>query len=229
MHEYDGVARHSVPYGSDIATQRTGPAHEGQPARERDDYQTARRHAAPTPELTTMRASGTASMSRNPAVESVAAGVAYAALLWWASVCLVGAFRYQGLANPYWTAIPRLRTDTSGVIMFFVAAASIGISEYCRARRNGVLPGKPSTVRDPAAPSAAWASVYAACRAVLVLGTGLVCYLSLNVIVHPWSQPLQTTHLFPWPSESTLRIISLAACAISAAGLRVIAIRRASR
>jgi hypothetical protein len=168
-------------------------------------------------------------MSRKPAVEAVAAGVAYAAVLWWATVCLVGAFRYQDLANPYWTAIPRLRTDTSGVIMFFVAAASIGISEYYRARRNGVFLAKFSTADASAAPSAGWASVFAACRAMLVLGTGLVCYLSLNVITHPWSQQLQTTHLFPWPSESSLRMFALAACAVSAAGLRVIAMRRAPR
>ncbi len=168
-------------------------------------------------------------MSRRPVVESAAAGLAYAALLWWASVCLVGSFRYEGLAAPYWTAIPRLRTDTSGVVMFFVAGVSICISEYYRTRRNGAFLSKPSAVNASEVHPAAWASLYAVCRAVLVLATGLVCYLSFNVVTHPWSQPLQATHLFSWPSESTLRMVSLAACALSAAGLRISAIRSAPR
>jgi hypothetical protein len=42
-----------------------------------------------------------------------------------------------------------------------------------------------------------------------LLGTGLVIYLSLNAVTHPETLWLQLTHLWPWPSEGTVRVIGL--------------------
>jgi hypothetical protein len=71
------------------------------------------------------------------AVEALAAGLAYGAGLCWASVCLVASFRPDGLGAPYWWDVPGLRTDTSGIIAFFILAAGLAASEYLRLRRPG--------------------------------------------------------------------------------------------
>src|ERR1700729_1235254 len=55
------------------------------------------------------------------AVEAAAAGLAFGSLLEWASTALVGSFRPQYLADPYWRGVPWLRTDTSGFAAFIVA------------------------------------------------------------------------------------------------------------
>ena len=54
--------------------------------------------------------------------------------------------------------------------------------------------------------------VQAVAEAAAVLATGIVIYLSLNAVVHPWSLRMQLTHLWPWPSEGTVRVIALAIC-----------------
>jgi hypothetical protein len=50
-----------------------------------------------------------------------------------------------------------------------------------------------------------------------VLGTGLVGYLSLNAVTHPFTLRLQLTHLWPWPSEGTVRVIGLGICLVAVA------------
>jgi hypothetical protein len=121
---------------------------------------------------------------------------------------LVGAFSpYE--SYPYWPAIPHLRTDTSGVLAFAVAAVSLSLSKYLELRRRddrGDIPAKPVT--RPAGVHA----VQAVAEAAIVCATGLVIYLSLNAVMHPWSLPIRLTHLWPWPNEGTTRVIGLAAC-----------------
>jgi hypothetical protein len=58
---------------------------------------------------------------------------------------LVAAFSpYE--SYPYWPAIPHLRTDTSGVLAFAVAAVSLSLSKYLELRRRndrGDIPVNP--------------------------------------------------------------------------------------
>jgi hypothetical protein len=70
------------------------------------------------------------------AVEAAAAGLAFGSLLEWASTALVGSFRPLDLADPYWSGVPWLRTDTSGFAAFIVAAVCLLTSEYLRLRRR---------------------------------------------------------------------------------------------
>src|SRR5450755_4281455 len=76
--------------------------------------------------------------------EALMAGLAYGAGLCWVSVCLVASFRPDGLGAPYWWDVPGLRTDTSGIIAFFLLAVCLAASEYLRLRRRqdaSVTPG----------------------------------------------------------------------------------------
>ena len=52
------------------------------------------------------------------------------------------------------------------------------------------------------------------------LGTGVVIYLSLNAVTHPFTLRLQLTHLWPWPSEGTVRVIALVVCLAAVAVTR---------
>ncbi len=144
------------------------------------------------------------------AAEAVAAGLAYAGLLCWASTALVGSFRDQDLPGRYWQPIP-LRTDTSGFIAFLIAAAGLVTSEYLRLRRRGAAASRPL-------PGPAATMVLAAAETVAVLATGLFVYLSLNALIHPATLQLQITHLLPWPAEGTVRVeaLLLAACSVAA-------------
>jgi hypothetical protein len=45
-----------------------------------------------------------------------------------------------------------------------------------------------------------------------LLGTALVIYLSLNAVTHPVTLGIKLTHLWPWPSEGTVRVIGLGIC-----------------
>lgn len=46
----------------------------------------------------------------------------------------------------------------------------------------------------------------------MVRHSGRVGYLSPNAVTHPYTLRLQQTHLLPWPSEGTVRVIALGIC-----------------
>ncbi len=141
-------------------------------------------------------------------VESVTLGLGYAALLIWGGSALVAAFSpYE--SYPYWPAIPHLRTDTSGVLAFIVSLVCLTVSRYLELRRRA---GRGDLPAAAAVRPARVLAVQAAAEAAVVCATGLVIYLSLNAVVHPWTLRLQLTHLWPWPSEGTVRVIGLAVC-----------------
>src|ERR1700729_4211843 len=84
------------------------------------------------------------------AVEAAAAGLAFGSLLEWASTALVGSFRPQYLADPYWRGVPWLRTDTSGFAAFIVAGICLLSSEYLRLRRRRRAASAGATRLSPA-------------------------------------------------------------------------------
>jgi hypothetical protein len=146
-------------------------------------------------------------------VESVAFGLGYAAVLIWSGTALVAIFT-SGESNPYWPAIPGLRTDTTGALAFAVAVVGLVASKYLQLDRRS---------RPPAQPAARLASVnlvQAVAETAAILGTGVVIYLSLNAVTHPFTLRLQLTHLWPWPSEGTVRVIALGVCLAAVAASR---------
>src|SRR6266480_2861301 len=68
-------------------------------------------------------------------IEAITAGLAFGSVLWWASTCLVGSFRPQGMADPYFPSVPGLRTDTAGFVAFIISAICLVASEYLRLHR----------------------------------------------------------------------------------------------
>jgi hypothetical protein len=154
--------------------------------------------------------------NRRLVVESAALGLGYAAFLIWVGSAFVGSFGDFDDAFPYWPAIPGLRTDTVGFIGFAVAIVCLVTSRYLQlGRRNG------APAEQAAWPRAARVlAVQAVADVAALLGTGLVIYLSLNEAMHPWTLRMQLTHLLPWPSEGTVRVIALAVCLVSVATRR---------
>jgi hypothetical protein len=151
--------------------------------------------------------------NRKLVVESTAFGLGYTAVLVWAGSALVASFT-AGEADPYWPAIPHLRTDTTGAIAFAVAIVSLVLSRYLQLRRRTDAP------RPPATRAAGVLTVQALAETAAFLGTCLVVYLSLNAVTHPFTLRLQLTHLWPWPSEGTVRIIGLGICLTAVATSR---------
>jgi hypothetical protein len=143
----------------------------------------------------------------------VAFGLGYTAVLIWSGAALVASFT-GGESSPYWPAIPALRTDTTGVIAFAVAIVSLAVSRYLQLRRRRGAPAR------LAARSSGVLAVQAMAETAVFLGTGLVIYLSLNAVTHPETLRLQLTHLLPWPSEGTVRVIALGICLVGAATRR---------
>ena len=183
------------------------------------------------------------------AVEAVAAGLAFGSLLEWASTALVGSFRPQYLADPYWRGVPWLRTDTSGFAAFIVAAICLLSSEYLRLRRRRraasagaarLSPASAGAARpSPASAGAARPSpasagegallAMAAAETVAVLATGLFGYLSVNAVTHHFTLQIQATHLLSWPTEGTLRVAALLLCIVSFGVVRYLRPRIAVR
>jgi hypothetical protein len=151
--------------------------------------------------------------TRKLVVESAAFGLGYIAVLIWSGSALVASFS-DGESNPYWPNIPHLRTDTTGVLAFAVAIISLPVSQYLLLRRRSGAQSQ--SVARPAGVLA----VQAIAETAAVLGTGLVIYLSLNAVTHPITLTLQLTHLWPWPSEGTVRVIALGVCLIAVATSR---------
>jgi hypothetical protein len=150
-------------------------------------------------------------------LEASAAGLAYCAGLCWASVCLVASFRPDDLSAPYWRGLPRLRTDTSGIMAFFVLAVCFCTSEYLRLRRR--RDATEARGRRSVSGTTKMGSL-AAAETVAILATGLVVYLSVNAVTHPATLEIRATHLAPWPTEGTLRVTALLLCACSVMALR---------
>ena len=183
------------------------------------------------------------------AVEAAAAGLAFGSLLEWASTALVGSFRPQYLADPYWRGVPWLRTDTSGFAAFIVAAICLLSSEYLRLRRRRraasagaarLSPASAGAARlSPASAGAARPSpasagegallAMAAAETVAVLATGLFGYLSVNAVTHHFTLQIQATHLLSWPTEGTLRVAALLLCIVSFGVVRYLRPRIAVR
>ena len=137
--------------------------------------------------------------------ESVTFGLGYTAVLIWSGSALVASFT-AGEANPYWPNIPHLRTDTLGVTCFAIAIVTLSVSRYLQLRRQA---SEPPAAR-PAPRSPGVTAVQAVADTAVILGTALVIYLSLNAFTHAFTLRLQLTHLWPWPSEGTVRVIGLA-------------------
>jgi hypothetical protein len=150
---------------------------------------------------------------RKLVVESVAFGFGFTAVLIWAGTALVAIFT-SGESNPYWPAIPGLRTDTTGALSFAVAVAGLVLSKYLQLERRSGSPAR------PAARPGSVNLVQAVAESAVILGTGVVIYLSLNAVTHPFTLRLQLTHLWPWPSEGTVRVIALGVCLAGGAATR---------
>lgn len=151
--------------------------------------------------------------TRNLVIESVTFGLGYTAVLIWIGSALVASFTdYEPL--PYWPVIPHLRTDTTGVIAFAVAIVTLIVSRYLQLRRGGDAPVRPA-VRSPRV-----LAVQATAETAVILSTALVIYLSFNAFTHPITLRLQLTHLWPWPSEGTVRVIGLGICLVAVATRR---------
>ena len=150
---------------------------------------------------------------RRLVVESVTLGLGYSAVLVWIGSAFVGSFGDFDDAYPYWPAIPHLRTDTAGFLGFGIAIVCLVVSRYLQlGRRYGA--GGPGPGPAPAARTrpARVLALQAVADVAVLLGTGLVIYLSVNAAMHPWTLPVQLTHLLPWPSEGTVRVIALVVC-----------------
>jgi hypothetical protein len=151
--------------------------------------------------------------NRKLVVESVAFGLGYTAVLIWSGSALVASFT-AGESAPYWPAIPHLRTDTAGVLAFAVAAVTLVLSRYLQLSRRRAAPAQ------PVARAGGVLAMQAVAETAAVLATALVVYLSVNAVTHPATLRLQLTHLWPWPSEGTVRVIALAICLAAVATSR---------
>jgi hypothetical protein len=151
--------------------------------------------------------------NRKLVVESVTLGLGYSAVLVWVGSAFVGSFGDFNDAYPYWPAIPHLRTDTAGFFAFAVAIVCLVISRYLQlGRRNGAPAERVARLRP-----ARVLAVQAVADVAALLGTALVIYLSVNEAMHPWTLPIQLTHLLPGPSEGTVRVIALGVCLVAVA------------
>jgi hypothetical protein len=151
------------------------------------------------------------------AIEALTFGLAYAAGLCWASVCILASFRPNGLSSPYWSSVPSLRSDTSGVLSFFTIAILLPCSEFLRLGRKSAETTAQGSASFRAPINVAALATSETCA---VLATGLVLYFSVNAITHPITLSKQATHLMSWPTEGTLRVISLVLCVCSVSMIR---------
>lgn len=153
--------------------------------------------------------------TRRLAVEAAALGVGYASVLCWASVALVGTFASDRLRSPYWPDLAWLRTDTTGEAAFALAAVCLAVSRYLHLRR-----GTAAEQRLSAGRPAAVVAAQAVAETATLLATAAFAYLSLNTVTHNYTLRIELTHLLPWPSEGTVRVMALGICTVSVAATR---------
>jgi hypothetical protein len=128
-------------------------------------------------------------------------------------VLAMGSFRPAELPTPYWGRIDWLRTDTFGVFCFIVAVVSLTFGEFLRLSRRVRRRESISSVT----PNTRTVFLVATCRSLVAAGSLLIAYLSINAITHPQTLTLPVTHLLSWPTEGTLRVMTLVATACAAA------------
>jgi hypothetical protein len=102
----------------------------------------------------------------------------------------------------------------TAVLIWAGSALVASFSKYLQLNRRSAAPVKP-VVRTPGV-----TLVQAVAETAVVLATGLVTYLSVNAVTHPWTLTLQLTHLWPWPSEGTVRVLALGICLVAVATSR---------
>ncbi|MGO9333419.1 MAG: hypothetical protein ACLQCU_05090 [Acidimicrobiales bacterium] len=156
-------------------------------------------------------------------LESFAAALALAATLVSFGSSLVGSYRPDALARPYWSEVGGLRTDTSGVVAFAVLVITLAVSEILRVSRRRT--GAPSAGARQVPMSSVGVVATGLAAAGLVAGIGLVVYLSVNTVTHPATLAMRATHFASWPTEGTLRVLALAVAALALGWLRLVTIR----
>jgi hypothetical protein len=161
--------------------------------------------------------------SRRLAFEACTLGLSYAAGLCLISVCLLASFQPNHLAVPYWGDVPILRTDTAGILSFVAVAALLPTSKFLRLRREsrGV-----ATTRYPPTGDPVTTAVLAIAETAVILGTVVTVYISVNDVTHPVTMSMASTHLAPWPTEETLRVIALFICVVSVSAVRFLRVKR---
>lgn len=151
-------------------------------------------------------------------IEGGVTGLAYSSGLVALSVFLVGSFRPQELPNPYVSHLEWLRTDTCGIVSFGVATIALAISDYLR-RANVVTSRLSNVIRVP---GTIILLITVVARSLVAAGTTLVIYISINSVTHPITLELPATHLLSWPTEGTLRAVSLVVVVIAVATCRAL-------
>ena len=153
---------------------------------------------------------------RKLAVESALFGLGYTAVLVWVGSALVGSFGYDIDSFPYWPAIPHLRTDTAGFLAFALAIVTLVPSKYLQLRRRNGAPAQPVALFRPPACSGyrPWPKRPRSSAPAL----SSTCRLTPSC-THGRCE-IQLTHLLPWPSEGTVRVIALAICLVAVAASR---------
>jgi hypothetical protein len=146
-------------------------------------------------------------------IEGAVSGIAYSSGLVALSVFLVGSFRPQELHQPYVGDLAWLRTDTLGIVCFFLATIGLACSWFLR--RVFEVNFQSATVG--CAPGTIRLLFTVVARTLVVAGTTLVIYISINAVTHPFTLGMQATHLLSWPTEGLLRVISVIVVAFAVA------------
>jgi len=146
-------------------------------------------------------------------IEGGVSGLAYSSALVALSAFLVGSFRPRDLSHPYVGHLAWLRIDSVGIASFVVATVGLATSGYLK-RSYGVI-GQSAT--DGRAPGAIRLLITVVARSLVAAGTTLVVYISINAVTHPFTLGRPATHLLSWPTEGTLRAVSLIVVAFAVA------------
>jgi hypothetical protein len=153
-------------------------------------------------------------------LEGITTGVGYACALVALGAFVMASFRPDGLPTPYWDRLAWLRTDTLGALCFAIAIVAFALSEYLRISRRTRFPMDGQQTHRGARSML----IIAAARTLVVAGTVLVIYLSVNAVTHPRTMTLPATHLLSWPSEETLRVATLVIVAVAVSMARSLGI-----